>query len=207
MIAICLQECLFITPEGGFSPPDRALGPWFKTTGFQPYSLSAGGSVRQFFMPPAFSWWLFTCSPKFHPETRIVWLICPCGLSYDTETAVSSLCVSTRKRSFVLPQCPRIQRFIHITGEENCDADRVIEYFEMIIGAYSQAPRIILFLDNARYFKVKIVSEWLEEYSKLHIKFFRLCTKFEFDRMILAFHQRKVGQKYRISLYVVGFYF
>ena len=50
----------FITPEGGFSPPDRALGPWFKTTGFQPYSLSAGGSVRQFFMPPAFSWWLFT---------------------------------------------------------------------------------------------------------------------------------------------------
>jgi hypothetical protein len=49
-----------LPPEGGFSPPDRALGPWFKTTGFQPYSLSAGGSVRQFFMPPAFSWWLFT---------------------------------------------------------------------------------------------------------------------------------------------------
>jgi hypothetical protein len=59
-IDIKILLALFITPEGGFSPPDRALGPWFKTTGFQPYSLSAGGSVRQFFMPPAFSWWLFT---------------------------------------------------------------------------------------------------------------------------------------------------
>jgi hypothetical protein len=39
---------LFITLEGGFSPSDRALGPWFKTTGFQPYSLSVDGSVRQF---------------------------------------------------------------------------------------------------------------------------------------------------------------
>jgi hypothetical protein len=42
------KTLLFITPEGGFSPPDRALGPWFKTTGFQPYSLSVDGSVRQF---------------------------------------------------------------------------------------------------------------------------------------------------------------
>lgn len=66
---------------------------------------------------------------------------------------------------------PDNQRFIHITGEENCDAIRVIEYFEMIIGAYSQAPRIILFLDNARYFKAKIVSDWLEEHPKLHIEF------------------------------------
>jgi hypothetical protein len=41
----------------------------------------------------------------------------------------------------------------------------------MIIVAYSQAPRIILFLDNARYFKAKIVSDWLEEHPKLHIEF------------------------------------
>ena len=66
---------------------------------------------------------------------------------------------------------PDNQRFIHITGEENCDANRVIEYFEMIIGTYSQAPKIILFLDNARYFKAKIVSDWLEEHPKLHIEF------------------------------------
>ena len=43
----CTFSCFFITPEGGFSPPDRALGPWFKTTGLQPYSLSVGGLVRQ----------------------------------------------------------------------------------------------------------------------------------------------------------------
>ena len=33
------KTLLFITPEGGFNPPDRALGPSFKTTGFQPYSF------------------------------------------------------------------------------------------------------------------------------------------------------------------------
>jgi len=66
---------------------------------------------------------------------------------------------------------PDNQRFIHLTGEENCDANRVIEYFEMIIGAYSQAPKIILFLDNAKYFKAQIVSNWLKEHSKLHVEF------------------------------------
>jgi transposase len=66
---------------------------------------------------------------------------------------------------------PDNQRFIHITGEENCDANRVIKYFEMIIDSYRHAPKIILFLDNAKYFKAKIVRDWLKEHPKLHIEF------------------------------------
>ena len=66
---------------------------------------------------------------------------------------------------------PDSYSFVHLTGEENCNADRVIEYFDMIIKTYRQAPRIVLFLDNARYFKAKIVTRWLEDHSKLQIEF------------------------------------
>ncbi len=61
--------------------------------------------------------------------------------------------------------------FSHLTGEENCDANKVIEFFELILKAYEQAPKIILFLDNAKYFKAKIVTGWLEKHSELELKF------------------------------------
>ena len=41
----------------------------------------------------------------------------------------------------------------------------------MIIKTYRQAPGIILFLDNASYFKAEIVSKWLEGHPKLQIEF------------------------------------
>ena len=61
--------------------------------------------------------------------------------------------------------------FVHLTGEEHCDAERVIEYFKVIEKAYRRAPAIILFLDNATYFKAKIVTEWLEKHPKLKLEF------------------------------------
>ena len=66
---------------------------------------------------------------------------------------------------------PDTYSFIHLTGEENCDANRVIEYFERIIKIYRTAPYIILFLDNAKYFKAEVVSKWLENHPKLKIEY------------------------------------
>ena len=66
---------------------------------------------------------------------------------------------------------PDSYSFIHLTGEENCDAKRVIEYFKVIIKAYRRAPAIILFLDNARYFKAEIVTNWLKDHPKLKLQF------------------------------------
>ncbi len=66
---------------------------------------------------------------------------------------------------------PDNHKFVHITGEENCDAERVIEYFEVILREYPQAPKIILILDNATYFKAQIVRQWLEDHPKLNLLF------------------------------------
>lgn len=66
---------------------------------------------------------------------------------------------------------PDTYSFVHLTGEENCDAKKVILFFTVIINTYKNAPKIILFLDNASYFKAKIVTEWLEKNSKLYIEF------------------------------------
>jgi transposase len=66
---------------------------------------------------------------------------------------------------------PDSYSFVHLTGEENCNAERVIEYYNVIIKAYPNAPKIILYLDNATYFKAKIVSQWLEKNPKLQIMF------------------------------------
>jgi transposase len=66
---------------------------------------------------------------------------------------------------------PDDHSFVHLTGEENCDAQRVLEYFNVIIKAYRQASGIVLFLDNAKYFKAKIVSDWLNNHPKLKVEF------------------------------------
>jgi transposase len=66
---------------------------------------------------------------------------------------------------------PDSYAFIHLTGEETCDAKRVIEYFQVILWTYRHAPAIVLILDNARYFKAKIVTTWLKAHPKLRLKF------------------------------------
>ncbi len=65
---------------------------------------------------------------------------------------------------------PDSHKFIHLTGEENCDAKRVIVFFELIIKTYRKAPKIILILDNATYFKARIVREWLEDHPMLKFR-------------------------------------
>jgi len=66
---------------------------------------------------------------------------------------------------------PDTHEFVHLTGEENCDAKRVLEYLDLITRFYSQAPKIVLILDNAKYFKAQIVNEWLKNCPRLHIEF------------------------------------
>ena len=66
---------------------------------------------------------------------------------------------------------PDFHSFVHLTGEENCDAKRVIEYFDVILKAYRRAPAIVLFLDNATYFKAEIVTTWLKDHPKLKLEF------------------------------------
>jgi len=71
---------------------------------------------------------------------------------------------------------PDEHSFLHLTGEENCDAVRVIEYFEVILKAYRNAPKIILILDNASYYKAAIVTQWLEEHPGPQIDFLPPCA-------------------------------
>jgi len=66
---------------------------------------------------------------------------------------------------------PDSHRFVHLTGEENCDAKRVIAYFEVILMAYHKAPTIVLILDNARYFKAATVRKWLKKHPRLRLEF------------------------------------
>lgn len=75
---------------------------------------------------------------------------------------------SSRKRLNILGAYdPETFSIVHLTGEENCDANRVVEFFELIIKRYPNAPKIYIFLDNAKYFHARIVTEWLENNKKL----------------------------------------
>jgi transposase len=60
---------------------------------------------------------------------------------------------------------------VHVTGEQNCDADRVVELFGKIDKAYSDYSSITLILDNAKYFHAKKVEEWLEENKRINLEF------------------------------------
>ena len=66
---------------------------------------------------------------------------------------------------------PVLHSFVHLTGEENCDAERVIKYFDVILKSYQRAPAIVLILDNATYFKAQVVTTWLKYHPKLKLEF------------------------------------
>ncbi len=66
---------------------------------------------------------------------------------------------------------PAGREFVHLTGEATCDAVRVIEYLEVVEKAYISAPKIVLFVDNAKYFHAILVSEWLEAHPRLQLEF------------------------------------
>lgn len=66
---------------------------------------------------------------------------------------------------------PATYSLTHLTGEENCDAGRVIEYFELIYKKYSDYSEIYLIADNAKYFHAAKVSNRLDEHKKINIVF------------------------------------
>ncbi len=60
---------------------------------------------------------------------------------------------------------------VHLTGEDNCNADRVIEFLDKITLSYETSSQIYLIVDNARYFHAKKVSKYLEDNPKIKLKF------------------------------------
>jgi len=79
---------------------------------------------------------------------------------------------SGRKRLNILGAYdPATYSFTHLTGEENCDAGRVIEYLELINKNYSDFAKIYLITDNAKYFHARKVSKWVDEHKKITLVF------------------------------------
>lgn len=79
---------------------------------------------------------------------------------------------SGRKRLNILGfYDPATYSFTHLTGEENCDAGRVIECLELINKKYRNFSAIYLIIDNAKYFHAGKVSKWLDEHKKIKLVF------------------------------------
>lgn len=58
---------------------------------------------------------------------------------------------------------------IHLAGEENCNAERAVQFFDLIIKSYPAASSVTLYLDNAKYFHAGTVREWAEKNPHFHI--------------------------------------
>jgi transposase len=56
---------------------------------------------------------------------------------------------------------------LHVTGEASCNAERVVEFFEVVASQHVSAPEIIMFSDNAPYFYAPRVREWLETHPNM----------------------------------------
>jgi transposase len=79
---------------------------------------------------------------------------------------------SGRKRLNILGGYnPADYSLIHLTGEETCDAQRVVEFFDLIVTQHTSAPYIVMFSDNAKYFKATLVNEWLDVHPQAHLEF------------------------------------
>lgn len=62
-------------------------------------------------------------------------------------------------------------RLIHLTGENNCDSELVINFFELMLINCKHLEKIYLILDNAKYFKSRLVREWLNNNPKIELIF------------------------------------
>ena len=58
---------------------------------------------------------------------------------------------------------------VHLTSEANCDAEKVIEFLELICKVYYDKDSIILHMDNAPYFHAEIVRNWLKKHPQIVI--------------------------------------
>jgi transposase len=76
-----------------------------------------------------------------------------------------------RKRLNILGAYNPVEHsLVHLTGEANCDAFRVIEFFERVEKASLSVPPIVLFVDHANYFKATLVEEGLQQHPRLQVK-------------------------------------
>lgn len=66
---------------------------------------------------------------------------------------------------------PETHSFLHLTGEENCNADRIVEFFKLIEKSNRCASKITLYADNARYYHAVKVKEWLKSNPKIQLEF------------------------------------
>jgi transposase len=79
---------------------------------------------------------------------------------------------SGRKRLNILGAYrPTDHSLVHLTGEENCDAQRVIEWLELVEKAYISVPKVVLFVDNAKYFHATLVTAWRDEHPQIQVEF------------------------------------
>jgi transposase len=78
---------------------------------------------------------------------------------------------SGRKRLNILGAYhPADHSLVHLTGEENCNAIRVVEFLDTVEKSYISVPKIVLFVDNAKYFKATLVAEWLKEHPRIQLE-------------------------------------
>ncbi len=56
---------------------------------------------------------------------------------------------------------------VHVTGEASCNAERVVELFEVVARQYASAPEVIMFSDNATYFYAPPVKDWIEAHPTM----------------------------------------
>ena len=62
-------------------------------------------------------------------------------------------------------------KFVHNTGEANCDAGQAIKFFDKLLKAYPHSNRIEVILDNASYFHANETTEWLKKHPKICCRF------------------------------------
>jgi transposase len=79
---------------------------------------------------------------------------------------------SARKRLNILGAYDiETHSLIHLTGEENCNADRVTEFLEKIRHSYRKFSESYLIADNARYFHAGKVGDWREDHPEIKLMF------------------------------------
>jgi transposase len=70
---------------------------------------------------------------------------------------------SGRKRLNILGGYhPAEHSLIHLTGEVNGDAKRVVECLDLVVTAHQQAPQIVVVADNASSVNARLVTAWLD---------------------------------------------
>ncbi len=80
---------------------------------------------------------------------------------------------SGRKRLNILGAYdPDMYSVTHLTGEENCNADRVIDLLDIVKTKYFPCcSNISLIVDNARYFHARKVTDWLSDNPSIKLVF------------------------------------